>query len=36
MIGMFEHSNEPTGAIKSRYFLYFHRDHKVFRKAPAL
>jgi hypothetical protein len=24
---MYEHSNEPLGTIKSRYFLYIVRDH---------
>jgi hypothetical protein len=28
MMGVCEHSNEPLGTIKSRYFLYFYRDHK--------
>jgi hypothetical protein len=36
MMGVFEHSNEAMGAIESRYFLYFHRDHKILRKVPAL
>jgi hypothetical protein len=36
MMDMCEHSNEPLGNIKSRYFLYFHRDHKFLRKVPAL
>jgi hypothetical protein len=36
MMGVFENINEPIGAIKSRCFLYFQRDHKFFRKAPAV
>jgi hypothetical protein len=36
MMGICEHSNEPLGTIKSRCFLYFHRDHKFLMKVPAL
>jgi hypothetical protein len=35
-LGMCEQSSEPLGTLMTRYFEYFHRDHKFFRKVPAL
>jgi hypothetical protein len=36
MTGMCEHSNEHLGTIRSRYFLYFHRDNKFLMKVHVL